>query len=85
MIVQAISNDYVFQKIKEKYLDDVYEHEITYMEGVIEFLSSNKEYDIIVTKDNLPGNLSKEMYVKQLKLANENCKIMPLMKTEQRS
>ncbi len=78
MIVQAVNNEYVFEKIKERYLDDVYEHEITYMEGVIEFLSNNKEYDIVITKDNLPGTLSREMYVKQLKLANEKCKIILL-------
>ncbi len=79
MIILAINNDIVLEKLKEKYLDEVYEHDITYMEGVIEFLSQNRNKDnIVITKDNLNGNLSKEMYIKQLKLADESCKIILL-------
>ncbi len=79
MIIVAVNNKLILDKIKEKYLRDVYEQDITYMEGVIEFLSRNKvNENIVITKDNLNGNLSKEMYVKQLKLADENAKIILL-------
>lgn len=79
MIVVALNNELILNKIKEKYASDVYDQDITYMEGVIEFLSKNaSKENIVITKDNLNGNLSKEMYIKQLKLADENVKIVLL-------
>lgn len=51
------------------------------MEGVIEFVSKFREKTtkiILITKDNLPGNLTNKLYIKQLKLANPEMKIILL-------
>lgn len=54
MIVLAINNRLALERLKERYLDDVYEQDITFMEGAIEFLSKNRGgNNIIITKDNL--------------------------------
>ena len=47
-----------------KYL--IYEQDILYMEGVLEYLSKNN-VDILITKDTLSGDLTKQMYIKQIK------------------
>ena len=81
MIVLAVDNEYIKQKIDETYDLEVYPHDITYMEGVIEYLSKqreNVEKIILITKDTLSGNLSKELYIKQIRLANDNVKIILL-------
>ena len=81
MIVVAVDNEYIKQKIDEIYNQKVYAHDITYMEGVIEYLSKQRENKIditLITKDSLNGNLVKELYIKQIRLANDNIKIILL-------
>ncbi|MDD2376573.1 MAG: hypothetical protein PHD15_00890 [Clostridia bacterium] len=81
MIVLAIDNEYIKQKIDEIYINEVYPHDISYMEGVIEYLSKQRETNmsiILITKDSLNGNLAKELYIKQIRLANDNVKIILL-------
>lgn len=43
MIVLAVDNEYIKQKIDETYGLEVYSHDISYMEGVIEYLSKQRE------------------------------------------
>lgn len=81
MIVLAVDNEYIKQKIDETYGLEVYSHDISYMEGVIEYLSKQRENEekiILITKDVLSGNLSKELYIKQIRLANDNVKVILL-------
>ncbi|MBR1883486.1 MAG: hypothetical protein IJ809_00810 [Clostridia bacterium] len=79
MIILAINNKRVLGLLKDKYLDDVYENDITSMEKAIEYISNNSEdEDIVITKDTLDGDMSKEIYIKQIRLANEKCKVILL-------
>lgn len=81
MIVLAVDNEYIKQKVDATYALDVYPHDISYMEGVIEYLSKQRENGekiILITKDTLSGNLSKELYIKQIRLANDNVKVILL-------
>lgn len=81
MIVLAVDNEIIKQKVTEIYDKSVYEHDISYMEGVIEFLSKQREKNInitLITKDTLLGNLSKELYIKQIRLSNDMVKIILL-------
>lgn len=74
-ILIAMENDDLVLKMKKtgKYL--VYDQAISFNEGVIEYLSKNP-VDIIITKDNLNGNMTKEIYLKQLRLIAPNAKII---------
>ena len=57
----------------------MYENDITSMEKAIEYISNNSEdEDIVITKDTLDGDMSKEIYIKQIRLANEKCKVILL-------
>ena len=48
MIILAINNKRVLGLLKDKYLDDVYENDITSMEKAIEYISNNSEDEDIV-------------------------------------
>ena len=75
-ILVALNNSYVKNELEKIYGNDVYTYDITEKEAVIEFLANNLEAYIIITKDNLEGKINKEMYIKQMKLANSNIKII---------
>lgn len=75
-ILLAIDNKEVKSRLDEKYKDRVYEHDINCMENVIEFLSNKNEAFIVITKDSLAGNIDKKLYIKQLRVANRNSKIV---------
>ena len=79
MIIIGLNNNYVLNKLREKYLDDVYEEDIKFKEELIKFVCDKSDgEDIIITKDSLDGNMSKEIFIKQLRLANQACKIILL-------
>ena len=75
-ILVALNNSYVKNELEKIYGNDVYTYDITEKEAVIEFLANNLEAYTIITKDNLDGKINKEMYIKQMKLANSNIKII---------
>lgn len=86
MIVIAVDNETIKKKISEIYGEEVYMYDISCMEDVIEFLSKQRENDMkitLITKDTLSGNLKKELYLKQIRIANDFVKIILL--TEQLS
>lgn len=78
-ILVALQNQDLKQKLDEMYGDQVYVHDISYMEGVIEFLSQSKEEYIVITRYQLDGNLTDRMYVKQLRLASPKSRIIYLI------
>lgn len=75
-ILVALNNSYVKNELEKIYGNDVYTYDITEKEAVIEFLANNLEAYTIITKDDLEGKINKEMYIKQMKLANSNIKII---------
>lgn len=75
-ILVALNNQEIKQKIDECFKEEVYHVDFESMEEVIEFLSTRSEEYILVTKDSLKGNIDKRLYIKQLKLANKNVKII---------
>ena len=75
-IILALNNQFVKEKLVEKYGEDVYKYDLTIKEELIEFLNSKDEPYIVITKDTLDGELDSKMYIKQIKLANSNCKII---------
>lgn len=74
-VLIAMDNSDLIEKMKKtgKYI--VYDKAISFDEGVIEYLSKNIA-DIIITKDKLDGNMTKEIYIKQLRLIAPHSKII---------
>jgi MinD-like ATPase involved in chromosome partitioning or flagellar assembly len=72
----ALDNKFIKDKLTEKYGEIVYSQDIVYMEGVIEFLTRTNEKYIVITRDNLDGNLTNKLYAKQLRLAKNDAKII---------
>lgn len=74
-ILIALDNEELISKIKKtgKYI--VCDKAISYQEGVLFFLGENKP-DIIVTKDTLEGDMTREIYLKQIRLIAPKAKII---------
>lgn len=75
-IVVALENEAIKDKLDDIYPGLVYIHDINYMEGLIQYLSKEKDSYIIITKNTLPGNLNDKLYIKQLRLASPTSKII---------
>lgn len=71
----ALDSQKILEQMKKtgKYI--VYSQDITFKEGVLEFLSKNI-IDIVVTKDTLDGDITKEEYIKQIKTTAPTSKII---------
>lgn len=71
----ALDSQKILEQMKKtgKYM--VYSQDITFKEGVLEFLSKNI-IDVIVTKDTLEGDITKEIYIKQIKMISPTSKVI---------
>lgn len=78
-ILIAIDNNKIYGEIKSKEGYDIYEKDIVYKEGVLEYISQN-DIDIIITKDDLVGDMTKEIYIKQIRLLKPDIKIILFVK-----
>lgn len=78
-VLVAVDNIQLYSEIKNECKYDVYDRDIVYKEGVLEYISKNK-VDVIVTKDELEGQMTKEIYIKQIKLILPQVKIVLFIK-----
>lgn len=74
-IITAVQNDELIKKLSKmgKYI--VYEQDIGNAENVLEYISKYKP-DIIITKDNISKKMTKEIYLKQIRLISPTIKII---------
>ncbi|MBR5227418.1 MAG: DUF87 domain-containing protein [Clostridia bacterium] len=74
-VLIALENSNLVDKLKKtgKYL--VHDKDITYQEGVLEYVSKYST-DIIITKDTLQGSMTKEIFLKQIKLIAPKIKVI---------
>lgn len=79
-ILLALNNEFIEEKLKERFGDEIYKYDLSTMEETIEFLGNNNEDFVIVTKDSLEGNMLPKMYIKQLRLVKPNSKIVYIIK-----
>ncbi len=80
-ILVALDNKNIKEELEKIYPNELYIHDITYKEGVIEFLSRNKEEFILITREDLQGNLDNRLYAKQIRIANENVRVIYIVKS----
>lgn len=71
----AFDGEDLIDKFKKtgKYI--VYDKAVTFQEGVLRYLSQNKA-DVIITRDDLSGDMTKEIYIKQLRMIAPESKII---------
>lgn len=74
-ILVAMDNEDILNDVKSIDLYEVYDKDISYKEGVLEYLSKN-QVDYILTKDTLEGEMTKEIFIKQIKLVAPKTKII---------
>lgn len=71
----AFEGENLVEKLKKtgKYI--VYDKAISFQEGVLRYLSQNV-VDVIITKDDIAGDMTKEIYIKQLRMIAPESKII---------
>lgn len=74
-IVIAMDNFEVINYVKDinKYI--VHNMDISYKEGLVEYLSKNK-VQYIITRDTLEGDMTREIYIKQIRMVAPESKII---------
>lgn len=74
-ILVGLDCEDLVEKIKKtgKYM--VYDRTISFQEGVLKYLADNM-VDVIITKDSISGSMTKEIYMKQLRLIAPESKII---------
>lgn len=75
-ILVALDNNEIKEKLNIKYGNKVYNYDFSYKEDVIEYLKRYSDDYIILTRLDLPGNISYKEYILSLKNLSNNSKLV---------
>lgn len=75
-ILVALDNKEIKEKLNIKYGNKVYNYDFSYKEDIIEYLKRYRDDYIILTRLDLPGNISYKEYILNLKNLSNNSKIV---------
>lgn len=75
-ILVALDNKEIKEKLNIKYGNKVYNYDFSYKEDVIEYLKRYSDDYIILTRLDLPGNISYKDYILNLKNLSDNSKLV---------
>lgn len=75
-ILVALDNKEIKEKLNIKYGNKVYNYDFSYKEDVIEYLKRYSDDYIILTRLDLPGNMSYKEYILSLKKLSNKSKIV---------
>lgn len=75
-ILVALDNKEIKEKLNIKYGNKVYNYDFSYKEDVIEYLKRYSDDYIILTRLDLPGNISYKDYILSLKNLSNNSKLV---------
>ena len=78
-ILVALDNKEIKEKLNIKYGNKVYNYDFSYKEDVIEYLKRYSDDYIILTRLDLPGNISYKEYILSLKNLSNNSKIVIIL------
>ena len=79
-ILVALDNNEIKEKLNIKYGNKVYNYDFSYKEDVIEYLKRYSDDYIILTRLDLPGNISYKEYILSLKKLSNKSKIVIIFK-----
>ena len=78
-ILVALDNNEIKEKLNIKYGNKVYNYDFSYKEDVIEYLKRYSDDYIILTRLDLPGNISYKEYILSLKKLINKSKIVIIL------
>ncbi|MFR3156390.1 MAG: AAA family ATPase [Christensenellales bacterium] len=78
-ILVALDNNEIKEKLNIKYGNKVYNYDFSYKEDVIEYLKRYSDDYIILTRLDLPGNISYKEYILSLKKLSNKSKIVIIL------
>lgn len=78
-ILVALDNNEIKEKLNIKYGNKVYNYDFSYKEDVIEYLKIYSDDYIILTRLDLPGNISYKEYILSLKKLSNKSKIVIIL------
>ena len=78
-ILVALDNKEIKEKLNIKYGNKVYNYDFSYKEDVIEYLKRYSDDYIILTRLDLPGNISYKDYILNLKNLSNNSKLVIIL------
>ena len=81
-IITAINNPRLNEELKKEEFIEIIGKDIQYREAIIEIIEKNKDIDIIIINDNLPGEIENTKIIKQIKEINEKIKIIYILEKE---
>ena len=81
-ILTAINNSALNEKLKKENIAEIIGRDIQYKEGIIEILEKNKNIDLIIISENLPGEITIENLIKNINKINEKIKIIYILEKE---
>ena len=81
-ILTALGNNFLYQKLKNDTELKIYKNDILYREGILEILKIKKEFDLIIIYEKLPGEISFEKIIENIKIINKKIKIIFLLENK---
>ena len=81
-IVTGINNPKLNEELKKENNFEVIGKDIQYKEAILEVLEKNKEIDILIISEKIPGEINLEILIKKIKLINEKIKIIFILEKE---
>ena len=81
-IITAINNPKLNQELKKEKKFEIIGKDIQYKEAILELLEKNKNIDLIIINEKIPGEIKLEKLIKKIKLINEKIKIIFILEKE---
>ena len=81
-IITALENPKTNEKLKKETDFEIIGNDIQYQEGVIEILEKNKEINLIIISELLPGQIGFKKVIEKIKLINKNIEMIAILKKE---
>ena len=81
-ILTALGNSDLYNKIKNVKEINLYEKDILYREGILEILKNNNKINLIIIYEKIPGEISFENLINEIKAINNEIKIIFLLENK---
>ena len=81
-IITAINNPNLNEKLKQENNLEIICKDIQYKEAILEILLENKNVDILIINNDLPGEIQTEKLLNEIKVINNKIKIIFILEKE---
>ena len=81
-ILTALGNNNLFEKLKINNELNLYKNDIQYREGIIEVLKENKNINLIIIYEKIPGNIEFEELINKIKIINNEIKFIFILENK---